>query len=199
MSMIKVYLNIFLIFSTFNINSCIGQQSTEDKCIEEFKIARTLAYNNSTSSAALDSALKIANTCLKCDNIRKEVVDFKITLMIAMQKFDEGVRFIQSRQESDFTYKYKKDFLAKTLSVLQLKSNHDTAAEKIMYKTMASDIEVYLTKEKMSENEFKEIYTDLFSVKRNYLDDNEIKLQVEMLKKKYPKKASFFDFFKELQ
>ena len=85
----------------------------------------------------------------------------------------------------------------KNLQALDYGSKNDTIKQNLVYKEITNDIEQYITKQKISNKEFKEIYTDLFAVKENYLDANQINKEVEDLKKLYPEKETFFDFFKK--
>lgn len=188
---------IFFVLFIFLFCSCNGQLNTNDICKKKFKEARDLAYANSTRQSALDSALSLTNECMQCDSIRKAVVDFKITLLVSMKKYTDGISFIDSLKESDFTFGYKKNLMSKSLQALDYGSKNDTIKQNLVYKEITNDIEQYITKQKISNKEFKEIYTDLFAVKENYLDANQINKEVEDLKKLYPEKETFFDFFKK--
>ena len=188
---------IFFVLFIFLFCSCNGQLNTNDICKKKFKEARDLAYANSTRQSALDSALSLTNECMQCDSIRKAVVDFKITLLVSMKKYTDGISFIDSLKESDFTFGYKKNLMSKSLQALDYGSKNDTIKQNLVYKEITNDIEQYITKQKISNKEFKEIYTDLFAVKENYLDANQINKEVEDLKKLYPEKETFFHFFKK--
>lgn len=134
---------------------------------------------------------------MQCDSIRKAVVDFKITLLVSMKKYAEGISFIDSLNENDFTFGYKKNLISKSVQALDYSSKNDTIKQDLVYKEIANDIEKYITKQNISKKEFKEIYTDLFSVKEKYMDAGQINKEVEDLKKLYPEKEAFFDFFKK--
>jgi len=152
---------------------------------------------NPTRQSALDSALSLTNECMQCDSIRKAVVDFKITLLISMKKYAEGISFIDSLKENDFTFGYKKGMMSKGLQALYYGSKNDTIKRNLMYKEIANDIEQYIKKKNLNNTEFKEIYTDLFAVKENYLNASQINKELEDLKNLYPEKKTFFDFFKK--
>lgn len=175
--------------------SCNGQLNTNLTCSNKFKKARDLAYLDLGRQSALDSAMVLANECLQCENIRKAVVDFKITLLVHMKKFEEGISFINSLGESDFTFGYKKNLVSKSLLALDYGTKNNSTKQHLIYKEVANDMEQYILKHTMSDIEFKEIYTDLFGVKENYLDASKINTEVEKLKKMYPDKQTFFDFF----
>jgi hypothetical protein len=186
-----------IILSSLIFNSCRGQMTANDACATKFKKARDLVYSNATRQSALDSALYLANECMQCGSIKQAVVDFKITLLVSMKRYREGISFIDSLKNSDFTYGYKKKFMAKGLQALEYDVNKDTINRNLVYKEMANDIEQYINEHKVSSKEFDEAYTDLFAIKENYLDANQINEQIDLLKNKYPDKQSFFDFFKK--
>lgn len=195
--MYKINQIVVSFFLILQFCSCNGQLNTNDSCKKKFKEARDLAYANSTRHSALDSALHLANECMQCDSIRKAVVDFKITLLASMKKYAEGISFIDSLEENDFTFEYKKNLISKSLQAFDYEFKNDTIKQKLVYKEIADDIEQYIKKQNISNAEFKEIYTDLFTVKEKYLDANQINKEIEDLKKLYPEKEAFFDFFKK--
>lgn len=195
--MYKINQIVFSVFFILLFCSCNGQLNTNNVCEKKFKEARDLAYTNPARQSALDSALSLTNDCMQCDSIRKAVVDFKITLLISMKKYAEGISFIDSLKGNDFAFGYKKNLMSKNLKALDYGSKNDTIKQNLVYKEIANDIEQYIKKQNISNAEFKEIYTDLFAVKENYLDANQINKDVEDLKKLYPDKEAFFDFFKK--
>jgi len=195
--MFKINQIIFSAFFILLFCSCKGQSNTNDLCKKKFKEARDLAYSNSTRQSALDSALSLTNECMLCDSIRKAVLDFKITLLISMKRYTEGISFIDSLKENDFTFGYKKNLMSKSLQALDYGSKNDTIKQKLVYREIANEIEQYIKKQNINNKEFKEIYTDLFDVKENYLDAIQINKDVEDLKKIYPEKKTFLDFFKK--
>ena len=195
--MCKINQILFSAFFILLVCSCNGQFNTNNICKKKFKEARDLAYANYTRQSALDSALDLTNECMQCDSIRKAVVDFKITLLVSMKKYAEGISFIDSLKEGDFTFGYKKNLMFKNLQALDYGSKNDTIKQNLVYKEIANDIKQYIKKQNISNTEFKEIYTDLFAIKENYLDVNQINKEVEDLKKLYPEKEAFFDFFKK--
>lgn len=195
--MLKISQIIFSVLFVFIFCSCHGQLNTNVVCKKKFKEARDLAYENPTRQSALDSALVLTNECLQCDSIRKSVVDFKITLLITMKKYTEGISFIDSLSDNDFTFGYQKKMMSKSLKALTYESKSDTANRNLVYTEMVNDLEQYINGKKFSDKEFKELYTYLYAIKGNYLDANQINKEVEDLKKVYPEKEGFFDFFKK--
>lgn len=186
---------VFSLFLILIFYSCKGQLNTNTVCRQKFKEARNLAY--STRQSALDSALLLSNECLKCDSIRKAVVDFKITLLIAMKKYSEGMSFVDSLTKNDFIYNYKKGMIYKNFRALMYALKNDTVKQNLVYKEMSYELEQYLQKQNISDKEFEEAYLDLFSIKENILDSNQINKEVDSLKRRFPDKQDFFDFLKK--
>ena len=196
--MLKINQTVTFLFFVLIFTSCKGQLKADETCVNKFKTARELAYKNSTRLSALDSAITLANECMQCDSIRKAVVEFKITLLIIMKKYAEGIVFVDSLNEKDFTFGYKQKFISKGLQALEFKSKNNAIKENLIYREIVNDIEHdIISKKNIGSKEFMEVYTDLFTAKEKFLDANQINKDVELLKSKYPDKKSFFDFFKQ--
>jgi hypothetical protein len=197
--MLRINQIIFATFFVLIFYSCNGQVDTNVICKKKFKEARDLVYvsPNTIRQSALDSALNLANECLQCDSIKKAVVDFKIALLITTKKYSEGMNFISSLKDDDFTFGYKKNVAYKNFQALAYASTNDTTKQKLVYREIANDLEQYIKQQIINAKEFEEIYIDLFSVKENFLDANEINKEVEILEKKYPDKSTFFEFLKK--
>jgi hypothetical protein len=195
--MFKINQITIIAFFISIFSSCNGQYNYNiNNCNKDFEEARRLSYSNSTPK--LDSALRLANACLKCDSIRKAVVDFKITLLVSLKKYSEGIKFIESLSENDFLFSYKMKLALNELQALVYKSKGDTVKEKATYVEISKYLEQYGKEQKnLSDKEFKEVYTDLFSVKEYYQNANQINENVRELITLYPERASFFNFFKK--
>lgn len=181
---------------TITFYACNAQTSNEE-CQAKFKRAKklTYAYPNPVRQSALDSALVFVNESLLCDsNIRKAAVELKITLLITQKKYSEGVIFIDSLVEEDFTFKYKKKMMKKNFLALNFNSKYDTINRNLVYLEMANELEQYIRKEDISEKEFNEIFVELYDIKRNFLNVNQIKHEIDSLKGKYPNKIDFFSY-----
>lgn len=176
--------------------SCKGQSGKEETCAQKFKAARELAYSNPDKKSALDSALLLTNGITNCDSIKKAVVDFKITLLFSLQRYSQVLNFIDSLSTDDFTFNYKKNLTYKDALALRYDSQGDTVRRDSVYNALDNELERYIEDHNPSGKEFKAIYTELFAIKGKYMNSNQINSDVEFLKKRYPDKQSFFDFFK---
>jgi hypothetical protein len=178
------------------ISSCNGQAGKEASCTQKFKSARDLAYGNPERKSALDSALILANELTQCDSIRKAVVDFKIMLLLSLQRYQQALNFIDSLGTSDFIYEYKKNTTYKSILALRYDSQGDKLSRDSIYRIIDNEIEKYVGDRNLSAKEFKAAYTELFAIKGMYLSPIQIDSSVDAHKKQYPDKSTFFEFFK---
>ena len=177
------------------VYSCNGQKNSNNECKERFKKARDLAYQDTNNITSLNSALLITNDLLNCDSIRNAVVDFKIMLLTSLKKYKEGVGFVSSLNEKDFSFKYKKGLMLKNFQALDYADRNDSLQKIIMYSSIVNDLEQYIKKNNLNKQEFEEVFLDLYAVKGYFISGDQIKNEIDSLKKKYPDKSSFFDFF----
>lgn len=185
-----------LIFLAYCFSACKGQSFKEETCAQKFNSARELAYGNPDRKSALDSALVLTNEITQCDSVRKAVVDFKITLLLSLQRYQQALSFIDSLNTNDFIYDYKKNTTYKGVLALRYDSQGDKVRRDSVYKAVSSEIEKYIENRSPSGKEFNAVYTELFAIKGMYSNPNQIDSSVELLKKRYPDKETFFDFFK---
>lgn len=186
---------IFLLIGQVLFYSCHIAHDKEIICYDNLKKATDLAYKNPDNKASLDSALIIANRCMKCDSIKAAVVDLKIRLLITLGKFKEGSDFIDSLQVSDFTYPYKKTLNHDNFIALQFASNKDTINRDKVYQKMYAYLDNYITNNNLKSKEFQEAFTDLSALPGNSIDSISMTRQIDSLKIKYPNEVKFLDFF----
>lgn len=177
--------------------SCKGQPNNQESCIRKFKQAQDIAYGNPNRPSTLDSALSLTNDIMGCDSIRKAVVEFKINLLITLQQYSKALSFVDSSNSTDFTYNYKKNLTYRSIQALAYDSKGDKGQRDSIYKILNNELEAYIKNQTPLGKEFKEIYTELFAVKRKYQDSKQTNVEAEILKNKYPEYQSFFEFFKE--
>ncbi|MEO7306609.1 MAG: hypothetical protein ABIR78_02415 [Ferruginibacter sp.] len=193
----KINKTVYFVFFLLLFCNCNGQYDRNDICKKKFKKARELAYSNPCNVSALETSLSLTNECMQCDSIRKVVVDFKINLLISMKKFTAGINFIDSLSENDLAFPYKKNLFRNNFQALEFASKKDTINRNLVYEKISRELEHYIQTHKITNKEFKEIYTEMFIIKDNYLDANQINIDVENLIRIYPEQKPFFDFFKK--
>lgn len=173
--------------------SCKGQ--SDKFCEKDFTYVRSLVQRNQNNTDSLNYALTLTDKLLDCRKIYKSVIDFKIALLISLKSYDEGAMFVSKLNDEDFSYKYKRNLIEKNFKALKYEFLRDTANQKLTYRSMSQDIEKYIISNDIRNMEFEEAFIDLFTIQEKFLNTNQINTQVDSLKKKYPDKQSFFNFF----
>lgn len=192
----KLLITIVLFVGQIIFYSCHIPHDREIICEVNYKKAKDLAYKTPTGSSALDSALNLVNRSMQCDSIKAAVIDLKTRLLITLGKYDEGSKFIDSLQLSDFTFPYKKALSHDNFIALNFVSKGDTVSSDRVYNKMAADLESYIIGNNLTSKEFQEAFTDLNSLQGNLMDSIKLNLLIDSLKIKYPSEKRFLDFFK---
>ncbi len=175
---------------------CNQQSEKKLKCLKKFQHAIQLTYGNQfvSSKSNLDSAFFLTNECLQCDEIKKAVIDLKVTLLTSMKRYDDGVKFTDSLTDDDFTYPYKKIIITDNFRALAI--CNDTLSRNAIYHKMTNNLEKYIKDKTISNKEFEEAYLDLYHIKQNYESKEQINTDIKGLIKTYPNKESFFNYLK---
>jgi hypothetical protein len=192
-------LNRIVVFACFAIflYACKSHPAANETCRKNINRVKAIAYAKYKSELQLDTALHLLNESMQCDSIRMEVVQFKILILVSRKKYADCISFIDSLKESDFVYMYKKRLLSKGIRALEYGSKKDTTKRDSIYREIEDDIDHYLKTRTLSDEEFKEIYTDLFDIEDNYLNAVQINKKLDSLKHIYQEKEFFFDFFRK--
>lgn len=177
--------------------ACYIAHDKEIICYDNFKKAKELAYKNFSKKSSLDSALVLVNRSMDCDSIKKSVIELKFRLLIALKKYKEGVEFVDSLPDDGFEYSYKKSLCHDNFIAMEFQSNKDTNNRDSVYRGMAARLEKYINSKKLSSTEFDETFLDLYTIKENFMDAIEINREIDSLKKDYPAKEKFFNFFQQ--
>lgn len=192
----RLLISIFLLVGQIIFYSCHIPHDREIICEQNFKKARDLAYKNPTDFSALDSALNIVNRSMQCDSIKVAVIDLKIRLLLTLSKYEQGSKFIDSLQSSDFTFPYKKTLNHDNFIALNFASKGDTISRDKVYNKMAADLEDYIVKNDLKSKEFQEAFTELSSFQKTSADSLKLLSLIDSLKTKYPDEERFLNFFK---
>lgn len=182
---------IFLMVSAIPVflNSC---KPHTNQCRSRFNKLTdfTNHYAISSRPSTLDSALILANQCMQCDSFRKSVIELKIRILISMNKYAYASKFVDSLDDNDFSYPYKKT--STKMSIRALAAN-DTSNRNIILRQETAYLKEYINTSNLDNREFEEVYLDLFDAESRFLDVNTIKLQLDALKEKFPEKSNFFE------
>jgi hypothetical protein len=192
----KLLISVFILVGQTIFYSCHIPHDREIICEANFKKAKDLAYKNPTDSSALDSAINIVNRSMQCDCIKAAVVELKIVLLITLGNYDEGAKFIDSLQSSDFIFPYKKTLNHDNFIALNYASKGDTVSRDRIYSKMANELENYIKASSLKSKEFKEAFTELNALQIKFMDTVALHRELDSFKLKYPNEERFLDFFK---
>ena len=202
LSQILNKLNIALISFTVIIllGSCNAQSKQLEDCQLSYKNAKAdfSTYYKINEKLLLNKSLNNVEQALKCKETRYKAIDLKISLLILLKKYRNGYKFIDSLSEKDFKKGYKKKMNYNYFLALEHESKTDTVNRNKYFNYIIVDIQNYIQQEKMSKGKFdKEAYYDLFFVKKNFLNLQQVNAEVDLLKEQYPNEKDFFDSLKE--
>lgn len=192
----KLLILIVLLVGQIIFSSCHIPHEREIICEANFKKAKDLAYKTPTDFSALDSALNIVNRSMQCDSIKLLVFDLKIALLITLGRYEEGAKFIDSLQSSDFTFPYKKALNHDNFVALNYMSKNDTISRDRVYNKMANDLERYIKTNSLKSKEFKEAFIELNGLQIKLIDTGALHREIDSFKMKYPDEELFLEFFK---
>lgn len=190
----KISFVIFLFGASMQIYSCKGQVNKENGCYSNFSKAKKIAYSSNTRISALDSALNLTNLMLNCDTVRRDAIELKATILTQLERFEEGIRFVDSLKASDFNYGFKKEYLSKLYKAFSLERKGELESSKNIYKEIDTYFSNYIKNNLLSVTEFKQVLIYQFEIKGRYITKNEINKQVDSLKLIYPDKSEFLNF-----
>lgn len=194
--MSKPLILIILLLGQILFYSCYIAHDREIICYDNLKKATDLAYNSPDNRASLDSALILVNRCMRCDSIKAAVVDLKIRLLLTLGKFKEGSEFIDSLQESDFAFPYKKALTRDNFIALNFASQMDTVSRDKVYQKMSAYLNSYMKSNNLKSKEFQEAFNDLNALPGNFIDSISLNRFIDSLLIKYPDQEKFLNFFK---
>ena len=157
-----------------------------------YKMVYTYPNPNPPSQATLDSAITFLNASMSCDSIKNAVIELKITVLITMKKIDEAMKFVDSLNENNFRYPYKKKLVYNSLQTFK-----DSSIKKEIYSEMRADLTQYLASHNIGGKEFEEAYTELSAIKEYLHDTANINKEIDSLIILHPDRERFLNFFKK--
>jgi hypothetical protein len=182
------------------LSSCQGQSLNQNNCISELKNARKAfnyyLINGDTSQSVLITILREIDSSMQCSNTRMASIELKNSILLKLQKYQEGYTFIDSLNENDFKLKYKKQMWSDNFHALYFEEKGDTISRNNYYEKIIAEIQNYIQQEKSSDMIDKEAYYDLFTIKAKVLNEQELDKEFEDLIKQYPNDKDFIDALK---
>jgi hypothetical protein len=181
------------------LSACQAQSGDNEKCVRGFKNAQKNLFNyySNNNYKSLDSALLNIEQSALCTKTRVASVEIKISILLLMQKFEQGYKYVDSLNEKDFPLRYQKEISLNVFKAKKYESSKDTASSLKCYSEIAKVIQSYITQMQISEGlDFEARYYDLFIFKAKCFSQKQIESEIDSLTKKYPKERDFFEVLK---
>lgn len=178
-------------------NSCIGKSKMDD-CKTGIVNARSVfnTYYKSNDSTLLDGAFRYAEQAMLCKETRLQAVEIKTSLLMLLQKYKSGYKFIDSLQYNDFNKEYKKEMNYNFFKAMEYETKGDTASAYKLYAETVNSVTQYIKTANKNNQIDQDAFYDLFLVKSKILSKEQIENEIEELIKKYPSNEDFFTTLK---
>lgn len=170
-------------------HSCKGQ-SHKTECREYFLKASRII--NTNISDKMDSALFYINRSIECDTSKIASVELKIYILFALEKYEEGIQFVDSLTVDNFSYEYKKKIFRDNFYLMTI----DSSSQLIHLKHMDSSLTAYINIRSLSKTEEEQAFLDLFSIKRRYMSPKSISAEIDSLIISRPQKQKLFEMLR---
>ena len=121
----------------------------------------------------------------------------KIVLYLQKKMFQEGVKFLDSIKETNFTYSIRKQILVNYFIASKYNNENKIKSRDSVFQEMTNDLKKFTTTLNFNSTQFDDAFNDYFDIRNNYINKEVINSEIDSLIKEYPQKASFFLFYKE--
>lgn len=193
----KLKITIQSLFLVFLLNSCHGQSSVNiEECkahiVKASKIVNSFYVEKKQNS--LSDALKEVELSMNCPETKMKSIEMKTSILALQLEYDKASEFINTLSENDFSKSYKKNMQYYLFKALDFESKSDIKNRDINLKQSIESVNQFIGKNNSID---QEAYYDLFFIKSKMLKKDEINIELNTLKKKYPSNAEFFEILKE--
>lgn len=168
------------------LQACNGQEG-QAACKQNY--SRAIKLINANNPRKLDSALFFVNQSLGCIDRKSASVELKATILYAMQRYQEGLKFVDSMSANDFYYPYRKQLLRDNFRSMII----DSMSREVLLKAMDDKLTTYLKTHKIENTEEQDAFIDLFEIKKRYKNSSAINKEIDSLIKVQPVKRDFFE------
>jgi hypothetical protein len=173
-----------------------GQQNNVDSCKAHFIDARKSfnRFYKTKETYLLDDALKKSELSLHCPLTRIAGVELKISILSMQKQYRKGYQFIQTLNESDFKYRYRKEMGYNFLHSLESEDKGDIVSRNIYLIKAKNAVEQYIEKQNPNGNSSDiSPYYDLVFIMKRMGNTQKTNDEIAMLTTKYPALLSIFN------
>jgi hypothetical protein len=193
----KIFLSTLLFFIC--MVSC-GQKKSPEDCQIVLKRATSEMdkYYQLQENVYLENALVDLNKTMLCQETRKKSIELKVSVLVLLTEFKWGENFIDSLNENDFKFPYKKVMNHDYFKALEYENKGDTLSRDKSINKIVDSIDEYIKQKKFSENNFDDdVFYDFLFMKNKIIKGDAFKREIDSIEKKYPFKTKFFELFRE--
>ncbi len=182
-----------MLLITLLLNSC--SNNAENRCDVLLQKAKGSLYQFYVSNDTL-SLIKAKNyiDSIDCSSFKHKVFDTKITLVILLKEYSEGIEYVKTLNNSDFQKEYQKNMYLKSFEAMICESQGDTIRRNKLYQEIVSEIQSYLNK-----TSNQETLIDFFTIKSKIETKAEIIKEIELLKATSKYDIEFLNILIEMQ
>lgn len=170
--------------------SCKGQIISDEVCKENLSEALN-KYNTymtlNQDEYLLKESLDHLESSLLCENAKEVSVELKISILLILNQFVEGEKFVLSLKEDDFKKPYKQQMY---FNYFKSKLCKEEICRLSKLKDIEISIEKYIEEKKIFE---EEVYYDLFLIKNELLSEDQFTEQISESIKQFPYNKDFFE------
>ena len=158
--------------------------------------AKLNSYYQNNNKSLLKEALIEINPATKCSETKLSAIEVKIGLLSLLHEYKNAYQFIDSLNDSDFKYKYKKLMDYNYFRALECESKSDIVnRDKFINKAKVA-VQNYLDQEAASNDFNVEVYYDLFFVMSKTESIKKLDYEIDSLKTKHPKDSMYLEGMK---
>lgn len=182
-----------ILLITISLNAC--GHNAENRCDALLQKAKSSLYQFyiSNDTLLLFKAKKYIDS-VDCASFNYKVFDTKITLVLLLKEYSEGIEYVKTIDNSDFQKEYQKNMYLKSFEAMICEIQGDTIRRNRLYQEIVAEIQSYLNK-----TSNQETLIDFFTIKSKIATKAEILKEIDLLKATSKYDIEFLDILIEMQ
>lgn len=194
----KVLYDIILALFILMLCCCNSQQIT-NSCIEKYTKARTAfnsyLLNDDTCRSKLTTILSTLDSNMDCSGRKMAIIELKISILLKLQEYAAGFAYIDSLQDNDFKYPYRRQMWSFYFKALSFEKIGDKISSNNYFNGAIQCIQAYIQKFNIKPNMTDgEPYLDLFKLKTYTQSMSQLDLELNALRITYPNDTLFLEY-----
>lgn len=194
----KLVRNSLLVFASLLLFSCFkGTQNLSDKDCQN-NLYRANFYLNDYYADGDEESLRLSLSMVDsvfnfCPENKAQSVGLKITLLMLLRDYDQGVEFVNTLDEKGFDKPYKRSMYLSTFKALSCEVKGDSVQRDVYLKKFMDEIENHISRNPMD----KSAIADLFFTKIKFYPKEVVMEEIDQLQKNSEIDKEFYEALKE--